>query len=133
MLNKWTGIGRLTKDPELKQTANQKSVVKVTLAINRIKREGQQQTADFIPVTVYGISAENLCKYQKKGSLLSVTGRLQINTWKDQEDKYHSATEVVASEIYYLEKANNNNNGSAGNNTEYDDFHPVDEEDDLPF
>lgn len=134
MLNKCTFIGRLTKDPELKYTSNNNTpVVSFRIAVGRIKREGQKQDADFIPVSAFGKTAENLCKYQKKGSQISVTGRLEINTWKDQEEKYHEYVNLIANEIYYLDKANGNNQD---NNIDIDDndFVSADEiEDDLPF
>lgn len=139
MLNKWLGIGRLTKDPELKTTAqNQTYICKFTIAVNRNKREGQTQDTDFVPCVVFGKRAENLCKYQKKGSLLQVTGRLELTSWEDQENKRHYSTSILVEEINYLGKSGGSNGGNGaangtGDSESYDDFVSSEEDDNLPF
>ena len=88
MLNKVAFVGRLTKNPEVKTVGNnQTPVAKFTIAVNRtFKREGQP-SADFIPIVVFGKSADNCGKYLTKGSLITVSGMLQTRSWEDQDGK----------------------------------------------
>jgi single-strand DNA-binding protein len=92
------------------------------------KVEGQPD-ADFIPIVVWGKQAENAGKYIGKGRLVAISGRIQTRNWDDQEGKKHFATEVVADEVHYLDKAKE----GQVQHQEQSDFHPVEEEDDLPF
>lgn len=140
MLNKVALVGRLTKDPEVRYTPdNQTAIAKFTLAVDRThKREGQP-SADFIPIIVFGKAAENAGKYIKKGRLVAVSGRIQTRSWDNQEGKRQYATEVIADEVDYLDKAkdgaagNDSSTGGGGGSSDYGDFHPAEEEDDLPF
>ncbi|MGL5345739.1 MAG: single-stranded DNA-binding protein [Peptostreptococcaceae bacterium] len=125
MANSIQLIGRITKDLESK-IAGKTTVCNFTIAVNRkFAKEGQQKT-DFINCVCFGKVAENLCKYQGKGSLIGVNGSLNIDQYqKDGENK--SFTKVVANEIEFLsgagdKKADTDSNGS---------FEIVDE--DIPF
>lgn len=89
--------GRLTKDPELKMVVNDKSVASFTIAVDRYK-EG----ADFINCVVWGKQAENLCKYQEKGSLIGLTGRINTRTYDDAKGNKQYITEVIAESIEFL-------------------------------
>lgn len=134
-MNKVVLIGRLTKDPELRYTAeNQTPVAKFTIAVDRaFKRQGQPE-ADFLQVIVFGKVAENVNKYMKKGRLVGVGGRIQTGSWTDQEGKKHYTTDIVADEVQFLDKGNSSPSESNNEFGSYsDDFHPVDENDDLPF
>ncbi len=135
MLNKVALVGRLTKDPEVRYTAdNQTPIAKFTIAVDRtFKREGQP-TADFIPIIVFGKSAENCGKFITKGRLVAVSGRIQTRSWDDQEGKRHYATEVIADEVDFLDRGSDSKGqGNFGGSEDYSDFHPAEEEDDLPF
>jgi single-strand DNA-binding protein len=134
-MNKVALVGRLTKDPEVRYTANnQTAIAKFTIAVNRMFKQEGQPDADFIPVVVFGKPAENCGKYIGKGRLVAVSGRIQTRSWDDQEGKRHFATEVIADEVHFLDKGNDANKGS-GNDArkESGDFYPAEEEDDLPF
>ena len=97
-------IGRITKDLEIKYTESQKAVCNFSLAVNRI---GQEQ-ADFINVAVWGQQAENLHKYQSKGSLIAVNGSLRVDNYEvDGQKRYN--TYVLANNIEYLSSKNANN------------------------
>lgn len=136
MLNKIVLVGRLTKDPEVRYTAdNQTPIAKFSIAVDRTFKRDGQQSADFIPIVVFGKSAENCGKYIKKGRLVAVSGRLQTRTWDDQEGKRHYVTEVIADEVDFLDKASDSRGQGAGGDPgeDFGDFHPADEEDDLPF
>ena len=90
-------IGRLTKDPELRETNNGKPVASFTLAVDKFG-EG----ADFINCVVWNKQAENLAKYQKKGGQIGVSGRLQTRDYEDEKGNKKYITEVVADSIEYL-------------------------------
>lgn len=135
MLNRVALVGRLTKDPEVRYAPdNQTAIAKFTIAVDRtFKREGQP-SADFIPVVVFGKSAENCGKYIKKGRMVAVSGRIQTRSWDNQEGKRQYATEVIADEVDFLDRGSDSREqGNAGGASDYGDFHPAEEEDDLPF
>lgn len=137
MLNKVAFVGRLTKDVELRFTAdNQTAVAKFTIAVDRTFKRDGQPTADFIPIIVFGKQAENSSKFIGKGRLVAVSGRIQTRSWDDKEGKKHYATEVIADEVDYLDKPKEGGQASGGgdNSGGTGDFHYSDEEeDDLPF
>lgn len=135
MLNRVALVGRLTKDPEVRYAPdNQTAIAKFTIAVDRtFKREGQP-SADFIPVVVFGKSAENCGKYIRKGRMVAVSGRIQTRSWDNQEGKRQYATEVIADEVDFLDRGSDSKEqGNAGGSGDYSDFHPAEEEDDLPF
>ena len=96
-MNQVVLTGRLTKDPELKTTNNDKSVASFTIAVDKYG-EG----ADFINCVVWGKQAENLCKYQTKGSLIGLSGRISTRTYDDAKGNKQYITEVVAESIEFL-------------------------------
>lgn len=96
-MNKVMLIGRLTKVPELRSTPNGKQVCEFTLATNRINNED----ADFISCIVWEKQAENLCKYQTKGSLIGIIGQLRTTSYEKEGVRKYK-TYVLVSEIEYL-------------------------------
>lgn len=136
MLNKIALVGRLTKDPEVRYTAdNQTPIAKFFIAVDRTyKREGQP-TADFIPIVVFGRSADNCGKYLNKGRLVAVSGRLQTRSWDDQDGKRHYVTEVIADEVDFLDRASDSRaqGNEAISESDFGDFQPTEEDDELPF
>jgi len=136
MLNKVALVGRLTRDPEVRYTAdNQTPIAKFTVAVDRTFKRDGQPTADFIPVIVFGKSAENCGKYIRKGRLVAVSGRIQTRSWDDQDGKRHYVTEVIAEEVDFLDRGSDaRDQGFADTMADdYGDFRPADDEDDLPF
>ena len=110
-LNKVVLCGRLTADPELKQTQSGIAVVTFTLAVNRRFQSrsadgAQAQQADFISVVAWRQTAEFISKYFKKGSALCVTGSIQTRSWQDQQGQKRYATEVVVDEAMFVESRN---------------------------
>ena len=112
-LNKVVLCGRLTADPELKQTGSGIAVVTFTLAVNRRYQaksaDGsapQQQQADFISVVAWRSTAEFISRYFRKGSALCVTGSIQTRTWQDQQGQKRYATEVVADDAMLVDSKN---------------------------
>lgn len=101
-MNQVVLTGRLTRDVEVRYTQNDKAVANFTLATNRpVIRDGEE-TADFINCIVWGKQAENLAKYQGKGSLIGVFGKLQVRDFEDSKGNKRYITEVVVDNIEYL-------------------------------
>jgi single-strand DNA-binding protein len=111
-LNKVILCGRLTADPELKQTPSGIAVVSFTLAVNRRSQAKSadgtqaQQQADFITVVAWRQTAEFISRYFRKGSALCVTGSIQTRSWQDQQGQKRYATEVVADEAMFVDSKN---------------------------
>ena len=115
MINRVVLIGRLTRDPELRRTAQGDAVTSFTLAVNRsfTNADGQQQ-ADFINCVVWRKQAENVERYCFKGSLVGVEGRLQSRTYENNQGQTVYVTEVVCSNVQFI----NTNNNQAPVNTQ---------------
>lgn len=136
-LNDFKGIGRLTKNPELRMTNNQKYVASFTIAIDRGFETADGQSADFINCVCWGKVAENVDKYLNKGSLVCVDGKLRSRTYKDNKDVTHYITEVVCESVQFLEtkkQEQSRQQGQASNNqnTSYDDWGYM-QPDDMQF
>ena len=117
-LNKVVLCGRLTADPELKQTASGIAVVTFTLAVNRRYQSknteagaAPQQQADFISVVAWRNTAEFISRYFRKGSALCVTGSIQTRSWQDQQGQKRYATEVVADEALFVDSKSESGGG----------------------
>ena len=106
-LNKVILGGRLTADPELKQTPSGLAVLTFTLAINRRFAKGADgqaaQQADFITCVAWRQTAEFIARYFRKGSCLCVTGSIQTRSWQDQQGQKRYATEVVVDEAMFVD------------------------------
>ena len=118
-LNKVILGGRLTADPELKQTQSGTPVVSFSIAINRRfqskSADGTQaQQADFINVVAWRQTAEFISRYFRRGSAICITGSIQTRSWQDQQGQKRYATEVVADEAMFVDSKNE---GSAGGYT----------------
>jgi len=114
-MNKAILIGRLTRDPELRYTSSNRAVCQFSIAIDRPftnQSTGQRET-DFINIVVWDKTAENVGKYMTKGRLIAVEGRIQTRNYDNNEGKKVYVTEVVASNVQFLESKNatTNNNG----------------------
>lgn len=104
-MNKIILVGRLVKDPELRHTENgDKIYTKFTIAVQRNFRlpDGMRE-ADFIPIKVWGKKAEVIVKYMKKGSLITISGRLKTGSYEDKEGNRRYTVEVVAEDFKFLE------------------------------
>lgn len=102
-MNKAILMGRLTRDPELKQTQSGVSVVKFTLAVERrFKNQNGEREADFISCVAWRQTAEFIAKYFNKGNKLGIVGSIQTGSYdKDGQTVY--TTDVVADEAYFIE------------------------------
>ena len=103
-MNKVILMGRLTKDPEVRYTqTNNTLVASFSLAVNRrFVRQGEERQADFFNVVAWGKTGEFCSKYFKKGQQVGIIGRLQTRTWDDDKGR-HYITEIVAEETYFAD------------------------------
>lgn len=101
--NKVILMGRLTADPELKQTATGVAVTSFSLAVDRKYNKGEEKQCDFVTIVAWKQTAEFICRYFKKGQAMLVCGELQTRTWTDQNGNKRHATEVLASEATFCE------------------------------
>ena len=116
-MNKAILIGRLTRDPELRYTSSNRAVCQFSIAIDRPftnQSTGQRET-DFINIVVWDKTAENVGKYMTKGRLIAVEGRIQTRNYDNNEGKKVYVTEVVASNVQFLESKNATTNNSGFN------------------
>ena len=147
-MNKVILMGRLTRDPEMRQTPNGVSVCSFSIAVNRRFAKEGQQTADFINCTAWRQQAEFICKYFQKGAMIAVVGSLQSRSWENQEGKKQYSTDVVVDEVYFTGSKNEGSSQSFDsgfaapqqrNDNSFGDidsmgFQTIDgSEDDLPF
>lgn len=144
--NKVILMGRLTSDPELKQTQSGVPVTSFSLAVDRKVKDSP---CDFIPVVAWRQTAEFICKYFKKGQAMLVCGELQTRSWTDNNGQKRTVAEVMASEATFCETKKdsegtytpNNSNGSQNEfkpspyipNAYKPNFETVDTDPDLPF
>lgn len=121
-MNSVTLIGRLARDPELSYTPNtQTAACRITLAVDRPKKKGEDAGADFIRVIVWGAQAENCNKYLSKGRQIGVKGRISTGSYKNREGQTVSTFEVTAEQVEFLgaqgdNSRSNGRNSDAGNN-----------------
>ena len=108
-------IGRIATDLELKQTANGKSYLGFTLAVNRPKKEDGTQEADFIRCKTFGKIAELVSQYMHKGSRLGVVGTIQTGSYQNQDGQTIYTTDVMVNRIEFLESKKEQNASQAQN------------------
>ena len=102
MLNRTNVMGRLTADPELKQTANGTSVCQFTVAVQRdYSAENEERKADFFNVVAWRSTAEFISKYFTKGKMIIIDGSLRSRAYTDKKDVKHYITEILAENVYF--------------------------------
>jgi single-strand DNA-binding protein len=148
--NKVILMGRLTADPELKQTQGGTTVTSFSLAVDRKYNKDEEKKCDFITIVAWKQTAEFICKYFKKGQAILLCGELQTRSWEDNQGNKRYATEVVASEVTFCEakkdsegnsSPNNQNSSQSQNSGAYGynpyaqapNFEDAKQDDDLPF
>lgn len=97
MLNKIVLMGRMTRDPELRNTQNGKFVANFTLAVDR---DHDREQTDFVDVVAWNGTAEFVSKYFHKGQMTVVSGRLQMRRY-EKDGQNRTAYEVVADSVYF--------------------------------
>lgn len=103
MLNVVAVVGRLVADPQLRQTNTGKNVASLRIAVDRGRRDANGQSqADFFDVVAWDRTAEFVCRYFQKGSLMAVDGRLQSRSYQDKNGNNRNTVEIVASNINFV-------------------------------
>lgn len=136
-MNKVILMGRLTRDPEVRYSGEM-AIARYTLAVDRrFKREGDDQTADFINCIAFGKSGDFAEKYFKKGTKIAVVGRIQTGSYTNKDGQKVYTTDIVVEEQEFAESKNSGDSANAptARNTSAGEFmnipDGVDEE--LPF
>ncbi len=123
MLNRVILMGRLTKDPELKQTQNNVSVATFSLAVDRnYQADKDNKVTDFINIVAWRHTAEFVGKYFTKGQLVAVEGSIQTRSYQDKDGNNRTVFEVVADQVYFAEKKQNGENKSQSESSAKDSF-----------
>ena len=119
MLNHIVIMGRLTRDPELRRTGSGIAVASFSVAVDRDfgGRDGGEKETDFIDCVAWRHTGEFVSKYFTKGSMIVVSGRLQIRGWTDKDGNKRRTAEVVADNCYFGESKRGSEGGSYGGNT----------------
>lgn len=151
-MNRVVLMGRLTRDPELRysQSATPVAVGKYGLAVKRQFARPGEPDVDFFNITAFGKQGEFAEKYFKKGLMVAVSGRVQINSWEDQQHVKHTSVDVVVDDQQFAEsRASFEARESSGNTPQYNNYSqnatptgnvggftptPIfEDDDDLPF
>lgn len=139
-MNKVILMGRLTRDPDIRYSQGESAtcVARFTLAVDRrFKKQGDEQTADFINCVCFGKTAEFAEKYLIQGTKVVGCGRIQTGSYTDQEGKKVYTTDVVLEEVEFAESKKTQQENQNGSNpqTTPDGFMNIPEgiDDELPF
>ena len=124
--NKVILVGRLTADPELKQTTTGLSVCSFSIAVNRrfSKAAEGQPTADFFNIVAWRNTAEFVCRSFRKGRPILVCGQLQNRTWTDSQGAKRYATEIVADEVDFVDSKPEGALAQGGNHADGQQYTP---------
>ncbi len=113
-MNKVILLGRMTKDAEVKRGENDSIFARFTLAVERrFKKEGEEQTADFISCVAFGKVAEFLETYGRKGTKFALDGRIQTGSYTNKEGVKVYTSDVVVEHMEFAESKGNNSAGDA--------------------
>lgn len=138
-INSVTLVGRLTRDPELRNTASGMSVASLRLAYTQSRKQGSEWVEEpgFIDVTVFGSQADTVSRYLAKGRQVIVAGRLDFRQWEDREGNSRQSTQIVAQQVQFI---GGNENGGGQSRSQSRSSAPrqeanpvVRDDDDIPF
>jgi len=141
--NKVILMGNLTRDPELRVTANGLSICKLSIATNRVyqTRDGERkEEVTYVDIDAFGRQAETISKYMSKGRSILIEGRLKLDSWETSQGEKRSKMGVVLENFQFTGGRGESGGGShvernsppgkdTGNQAPADDI----EEDDVPF
>lgn len=102
-MNKWLGVGRLTRDAEMKYTSGGMAICKFAIAVNARVKQGESwiDEASFFDVTVFGKAAESINQYLVKGKQVAIEGRLKQDRW-EKDGQTHSRVVINADNVQLL-------------------------------
>jgi len=131
-MNKWIGIARLTRDPEIRMTQDgQTTIARFGIAVDR---RGKDQKADFFNVTAFNKTAQFAEKYLKKGTKIAIGGRIQTDEYTNKDGQKMTNVIIIADEVEFCEskKSVTDSNQPV---TDDNGFMPIDklDQEELPF
>ncbi len=145
-LNEFKLAGRLTADPELKQTPNGVTTVTFNMAVSRRYVEpdgngGKTRKADFFNVVAWRDRAEFVCRYFRKGSSVYVSGEMHNRQWTDKQGVTRYTNEIIADDIRFVDSKAEAVTPAQGETvasasplmTTAPNFEVLDDEEELPF
>tara|TARA_B100000959_G_scaffold269450_1_gene315218 strand:+ start:1765 stop:2184 length:420 start_codon:yes stop_codon:yes gene_type:complete len=136
-VNKVFLLGNLTRDPELRYTANGFAVAGFGIAVNRKYKQDNEwkEEACFIDITVWGKQAESCSEYLHKGSSAFIEGRLNFRSWETEQGQKRSKLEVVATNVQFLSRSQKSNSTfeSKSNSDIQESETKQETEEDVPF
>ena len=101
MTNTWIGVGRLTRDPELRYAESGKAVAPMRIAV---PRAGEGDSTDFFDVVAFGQLAEACATHLAKGRQVLVEGTLRQQSWTDTDSgERRSKVEIIANRVQFLD------------------------------
>jgi single-strand DNA-binding protein len=103
-INRSILVGRLTKQPELRITPNSASVTTFTIAVDRRPGKSGNKETDFIDIVAFSSTAEAICKYLDKGSLVGVDGRIQTRSYDTKDGQRRKVFEIIADNVQFLSR-----------------------------
>jgi single-strand DNA-binding protein len=133
MINKWIGIGNITRDIEASTTRTNKSMANFSIAINNkwYDNQGQlQEEVTYIECAAYGKSADIVSQYAQKGSKVAIEGRLKLDRWQAQDGSNRQKLRIVVEKIELLDSRSK----SPGHHGHYEQQPPSNiNDEDIPF
>jgi single-strand DNA-binding protein len=142
-INEWTGLGNLTRDPELRTTSGGQPVLKFSIAINESYKDrsgARQEKTEYVNCVVWGKQAETLAKYLEKGKQVLCKGQLRTSSYDDKDGAKKYKTEVNCQRVILLgggtraaQPAATSQVGSNFDESQYDVDAPVDDDQKFPF
>jgi single-strand DNA-binding protein len=112
-MNKFIGVGRLTKDVEIRYSQTGTAVANFNVAIS--SGYGEHKQTDFIPVVAFQKLAEIVGNNLLKGSQILVEGRIQVRNYETQDGQKRYVTEVIAQNIEFMSSKQKSSDGQADN------------------
>ena len=143
MINSVVLMGRLTADPEIRTTTTGKSVCSFSIAVDRsYSKNAEERQADFINIVAWENTANFVCRYFSKGSMIAIQGQIQTRRYEDKTGAKRTAFEVVAREVSFC--GSKSETGTASRpaspeqppvyqNANQGDFEEITDDEDLPF
>ena len=142
MLNSVNLQGRLTADPELRQTTNGTYVATFSIACQRsYSPKGQERQTDFIDIVAWRQTAEFVSRYFRKGSMILVEGMIQTRTYEDKNGNKRKIVEIVADQVHFAGSmagtataaASEKSTGNSFSIGDFGEFEEITDDGDLPF
>jgi single-strand DNA-binding protein len=139
MINRVILMGRLTRDPEFRQTTSGIPVCRFTVAVDRPYRKEQEKKADFINVTAWRNTAEFVSRYFSKGKMIIVDGSLHNNDYTDNNGVKHYSMDVQAENVCFGESKGSSDNQQAQQNSDpadkpdFGEYEEVLNDGEIPF